>query len=249
MLTVSGALASRSRLVKGQRREGSRERLEPSDMRHSLRRLRRWNCSSLARTALTGCERCIGGAVMPSRIACWRPCPNRFAPVCPRPGTSERAASGLAARKIRVAPGSTKNGGRCWRRASSSRNRKRLWRTASPRPSRSLAPLMERYAVSRFGVVYRTSSIPAHSSATHAARPKVRSRWSKISRRARRWRTSVAAYSRASAESGRRPQSARWSRLLLLMVMPSRSLVRAAKPSWVMPVKRAAMLVSNRLWI
>jgi hypothetical protein len=33
------------------------------------------------------------------------------------------------------------------------------------------------------------------------------------------------------------------------MVMPSRSLVRAAKPNWVMPVKRAAMLVSNRLRI
>ena len=187
---------------------------------------------------------------MPLRSACWRPCPNRFNPVCPRPGTSsERAASGLLAKKIRVASGSTKNGGRCWRRASSSRNRKRLWRTASPRPSRSLAPLTERYAVSRFGVVYRTSSILAHSSATHDARPKVRSRWSRISRRARRWRTSVAAYSRASAESGRRPQSARWSRLLLLMVIPSRSLVRAAKPNWVMPVKRAAMLVSNRLRI
>ena len=36
-LRVSGALASRSRLLKGQRREGSRERLEPSDVRHSLR--------------------------------------------------------------------------------------------------------------------------------------------------------------------------------------------------------------------
>jgi len=183
------------------------------------------------------------------RSACWRPCPNRFSPIFPRPGTCESAASGLVARKIRVASGSTKNGGRCWRRASSSRNRKRLWRTASPRPSRSLAPLTERYAVSRFGVVYRTSSILAHSSATHAARLKVRSRWSKISCMARRWRTSVAAYSRTSAESGRRPQSARWSRLLLLMVMPSRSLVRVAKPNWVKPMKRAAMLVSNRLRI
>ena len=36
-LRVSGALASRSRLLEGQRREGSRERLEPSDVRHSLR--------------------------------------------------------------------------------------------------------------------------------------------------------------------------------------------------------------------
>jgi len=186
---------------------------------------------------------------MPLRNACRRPCPNRFNPVCPRPGTSEKAVSGLVARKMRVSSGSTKNGGRCWRRASSSRNRKRLWRTASPRPSRSLVPLTERYAVSRFGVAYRISSILAHSSATHVTRPKVRSRWSRISRKARRWRTSVAAYSRALAESGRRPQSARWSRLLLLMVMLSRSLVRAAKPNWVMPVKRAAMLVSNRLWI
>jgi hypothetical protein len=33
------------------------------------------------------------------------------------------------------------------------------------------------------------------------------------------------------------------------MLMPSRFLVRAAKPNWVMPVKRAAMLVSNKLWI
>ena len=36
MLKVSGALASRSRLLKGQRREGSRERLEPSDVRLTL---------------------------------------------------------------------------------------------------------------------------------------------------------------------------------------------------------------------
>jgi len=242
-------LASRSRLVNGQRSDGSRESLEPSDVRHSLRRLRRWTCSLLARTALTGCGRCVGGAVIPLRSACWRPCPNRFNPVCPRPGTSEMAVSGLVARKIREASGNTKNGGRCWRSASSSRNRKRLLRIASPRPSRSLAPLTERYAVSRFGVVYRTSSILAHSSATHAARPKVWSRWPRISCRARRWRTSVAAYSRASAERGRRPQSARWSRLLLLMVMPSRSLSRAARPNWVMPVKRAAMLESNKLRI
>lgn len=186
---------------------------------------------------------------MPLCSACWRPCPNCFKPVCPRKGTSERAASGLLARKIRVASGSTKNGGRCWHRASSSRNRKRLRRTASPRPSRSLAPFTERYAVSGFGAVYRNSSILAHSSATHAARPRVRSRWSSTSRKAMRWRTSVAAYSRASAESGRRPQSARWSRLLLLMVMPSKSLVIAAKPNWVIPVKLAAILVSNRLWI
>ncbi len=162
-----------------------------------------------------GGGRCIGGAVLPLCSACWRPCPNRFNPVCPSPGTPERFVWGLVAIKIRVASGSTKNGGRCWRRASSSRNRKRLWRTASPRPSRSLVPLTERYAVSRFGVIYHTSSILAHSSATHAARPKVRSRWSKISRRAKRWRTSVAAYSRASAESGRRPQSARWRQRII----------------------------------
>ncbi len=185
-LRVLGALASRSRLVKGQRREGSRKRLEPSLVRHSLRRIRHWTCSSLARLALIGCGRCIGGEVFPLCSACSRPCPNRFNPVCPRPGTSERADSGLVARKISVALGSTKNGGLCWRRASSSRNRKRLCRTASPCPSRSLAPLTERYAVSRFGAVYLTSSILAHSSATHATRPKDWSRWSKISRRAKR---------------------------------------------------------------
>ncbi len=70
MLRVSDALASCSRLVKGQRREGSRERLEPSDVRHSLRRLKRWTCFLVARSALIGCGRCIGGAVMPLRIAC-----------------------------------------------------------------------------------------------------------------------------------------------------------------------------------
>jgi len=36
-LRESGALASRSRLLKGHRTEGSRERLKPSDVRHSLR--------------------------------------------------------------------------------------------------------------------------------------------------------------------------------------------------------------------
>ena len=224
-LRVSGSLASRSRLVKGQRRDGSRERLKPSDVRHSLRRIRRWACSLLARMALIRRGRWIGGAVLPLCSACRRPCPNRFNPLCPRPGTSERFASGLMARKIRVAPGNTMNGGRCRRRASFSRNRKRLWRTASPCPSRSLAPLTERYAVSRFGAVYRTSSILAHSSVTHAVRPKAWSLLPKVFCMVRRWRTSVAAYSRASAESGRRPQSARWSRLLLLMVMPSKSLV------------------------
>jgi len=101
-LRVSDALASRSRLVKGQMREGSREKLEPSDVRHSLRRLRRWTCSLLGRIALTGRGRCIGGAVIPFCSARWRPFPNRFNPVCPRPGTSERAVSGLVARKIRV---------------------------------------------------------------------------------------------------------------------------------------------------
>ena len=35
-----------------------------------------------------------------------------------------------------------------------------------------LAPLTERYAVSRFGAVYRTSSSRAHSSATHSVRPR-----------------------------------------------------------------------------
>ena len=40
-LRASGALASRSRLVKGQRREGSRERLELSLVRQSLRCFRR----------------------------------------------------------------------------------------------------------------------------------------------------------------------------------------------------------------
>ncbi len=218
-------------------------------MRHSLRQIRRRTCSLLARLILIRGGRCIGDAVMPSRNACSRPDPNRFKPVCPIPGTSERATSGLVARKISVALGSTKNGGLCWRRASSSRNIKRLRRIASPCSSRSLVPLTERYAVSRFGAVYRISSTLAHSSATHAARPRNRSRWSKISRKAKRWRTSVAAYSRASAESGRRPQSVRWSRLLLLIVMPSKSPVRAAKPNWVIPVKRAAMLVSNKLWI
>ncbi|MFC2069299.1 hypothetical protein ACFLTP_09900 [Chloroflexota bacterium] len=78
MLRVSGALASRSRLVKGQRREGSRERLGPRDVRHSLRRLRRWIYSLLARTTFIRRGRYIGGAVMPLRSACWRPCPNRF---------------------------------------------------------------------------------------------------------------------------------------------------------------------------
>ncbi len=185
-LRVSGALASRSRLVKGQRRAGSRERLEPSLVRHSLRRIRHWTCFLPARTALTRCGRCIGGEVFPLCSACWRLCPNRFNPVCPRPGTSERATSGLMARKISVALGSMKNGGLCWRCASSSRNRKRLCRMASPCPSKSLAPLTERYAVSRFGAAYRTSSILAHSSVTHATRPKDRSRWCKISRRAKR---------------------------------------------------------------
>jgi hypothetical protein len=141
-LRVSGALASRSRLGRGQRREGSRERLEPSDVRHSLRRLRRWICSSLACTDLIRGGRCIGGAVKPLCSTCWRPCLNRFKLVCPRPGTSERFVwGGLVARNIRAVSGSTKNGGLCWRRASSSRKRNSRRRTASSRPSKSLAPL------------------------------------------------------------------------------------------------------------
>jgi hypothetical protein len=173
---VLGALASRSRLAVGQRREGSRERVELSDARQALRRLRRWVCSWLTCSAVIRGGLWIGDAVRPSRRACWRPRPSRCNPVCPRPGTSERVAVGLMARWMRAASGITKKGGRRWRRASFSRNRKRLWSIARLHPSRFLAPFMERYAVSKFGSVYRTSSSREHSSATHAVRPKAWSR-------------------------------------------------------------------------
>ena len=112
-LRVLGSLASRSRLVKDQRRDGSRGRLEPSDVRHSLRRIRRRACSLLARMALIICGWWIGGAVLPLCSAYRKPCPNRFNPLCPRPGTFERFASELMVRKISVVPGNIMNGGRC----------------------------------------------------------------------------------------------------------------------------------------
>jgi len=164
-----------------------------SDARQTLRRLRRCICSGLTCSADIGGGLWIGGAANPSCRACWRPRPNRRNPACTRPGTSERAIVGVVAREMRAMSGITKKGGRCWRRASSSRNKKRLRRIAKPRPSRFLAPLTERYAVSKSSGVYRTSSSRAHSSATHAVRPRDWSRWSRVSCSARRWRTSLAA--------------------------------------------------------
>ncbi len=173
---ASGAFASRSKLTMGQRSEGFTERVAASDFRQALRRSRRWICFRLMRSSVIGGGLLMGCAARPTRRACWRPRPNRCSPVCPRPGTSERAAVGLVARKIRAASGIMKKGGLCWRWASSSRNRNRLRRMARPRPSRSLTPFTERYAVSRLRAVYRPSSSRAHSSAIHSVRPRSWSR-------------------------------------------------------------------------
>ncbi|MDD4876909.1 MAG: hypothetical protein PHQ86_07270, partial [Dehalococcoidales bacterium] len=59
-LIVSGSLASCSRLVNGQSIDGLRDRLEASEVRHSLRRQKRRSCSLVAHTDFLVSGRCIG---------------------------------------------------------------------------------------------------------------------------------------------------------------------------------------------
>ena len=245
---VSGALASRSRLAVGQRSEGSRERVVPSDIRQALRRSRRWTCSWLIRSSGIGGGLWIGGAARPSRRACWRPRPNRCSPVCPRPGTSEKAVAGLVASDIRAASGITKKGGDAGAGLLLLETETGFaeWQgRVHPGPGsfdREVCGLWTGCGISH---LFQSSALFGDPFRSPQG---LESLGQNLSQGEEMADISCGVVEGFSGERTPSPISS-LEPLLLVIVTPSRSSMRAASPTRVKPAKRAAMLVSYRLRI